>query len=62
MDSVLAIGPKVHGFKPGRDNGFLKATKICSTPYFRVEVKPQATCCKHFMAVKDLYKYERNIS
>jgi hypothetical protein len=28
MVSVLAIGPKVRGFKPGRGDGFLRAIKI----------------------------------
>jgi hypothetical protein len=32
--SVLAVGNKVLGFKPGRDNGFLMAIKICSTSSF----------------------------
>jgi hypothetical protein len=33
MVSVLAIGPKVGGFKPGRGDEFLKAIKIRSTPF-----------------------------
>jgi hypothetical protein len=40
MVSVLAIGPKVRGFKPNHDDGFLRATKICNTPSFGGEVKP----------------------
>jgi hypothetical protein len=32
MVSLLAIGPKVHGFKPGQGDGFLRVIKICSTP------------------------------
>jgi hypothetical protein len=36
--SVLAIGSKVRGYKLGRDDGFLGAIKIPSTPSFRVEV------------------------
>jgi hypothetical protein len=31
MVSVLAIGTKVSVFKPGRDDGFLRATKIGRT-------------------------------
>jgi hypothetical protein len=31
MASVLAIGTKVRGFKPGRGNVFLRAIKIRST-------------------------------
>jgi hypothetical protein len=42
--SVLATGPKVHGFKPGRGNGFIRAIKIRSTPYFVCEVKQEVPC------------------
>jgi hypothetical protein len=31
--SVLAIGPKRRGFKPGQGDGFLMAIKIRSTTY-----------------------------
>jgi hypothetical protein len=34
MVSVLATGPKGCGFKPGRGNEFLRATKIGSTTSF----------------------------
>jgi hypothetical protein len=30
--SVLATGPKVIGFKPGRGDGFSRAMKILNTP------------------------------
>jgi hypothetical protein len=33
--SVIAIEPKVRGFKPGRGNGYLRAIKIRSTPSSR---------------------------
>jgi hypothetical protein len=36
--SVLAIGPKVRGFKPGRGDGFLRAIKIRSMTSFKVGV------------------------
>jgi hypothetical protein len=36
--SVLAIGPKVRGFKPAEDDGFLRAIKIRSTICFEEEV------------------------
>jgi hypothetical protein len=39
MVSVLATGPKVHGFKPGHGNVFLRVIKIHSTPSFRGQVK-----------------------
>jgi hypothetical protein len=38
MVSVLAIRPKVGGFKPGRGDGFLRVITIRSTPSFRGEV------------------------
>jgi hypothetical protein len=46
MASVLAIGLKVHGFKPGQCDGYLRAIKIRSTPSFTEEVKPEAPCRK----------------
>jgi hypothetical protein len=46
MVSVLAIGPKVRGLKPGRGDEFLRAIKIRSTPSFGVEVKLSAKCHK----------------
>jgi hypothetical protein len=38
--SVLAIGSKVRGFKPIREQWILRAIKIRSTPSFEEEVKP----------------------
>jgi hypothetical protein len=38
--SVLAAGPKVCGFMPGRGDGFLRAIKIRSTPSIGEDVKP----------------------
>jgi hypothetical protein len=52
MVSVLAIGPKVRGFKPGRDDEFSRAIKIRSTPSFGWEVKPPAPCRKILRHVK----------
>jgi hypothetical protein len=46
MVNLLAIRPKVRGFKPGRGNIFLKAIESRSTPSFRGEVKPEAPCRK----------------
>jgi hypothetical protein len=34
MVNMLAIGPKVRGFKPGRGEAFLRTIKIRSTPSF----------------------------
>jgi hypothetical protein len=44
--SVLAVGPKVRGFKPTRGDGFLRAIEIRSTLFFEGEVKPSAPCRK----------------
>jgi hypothetical protein len=51
--SVLATGPNVHGFKPGRGDGFLRMIKICSTPSFGLDVKPQIPCRNILRHVKD---------
>jgi hypothetical protein len=40
MVSVLVIGPKVRGFKPGRGDGFLRAIKIRRNFSSGGEVKP----------------------
>jgi hypothetical protein len=56
MVSVLATGPKVHGFEPGQGNGFLRTIKIRSTPSFGWEVKPEIPCRKILLQVKDLLK------
>jgi hypothetical protein len=39
--SVLATGPKGHGFESGQGDGFLRAMKVCSTPSFGWEVKSE---------------------
>jgi hypothetical protein len=54
--SVLAIGPKIRGFKPGRCDGFLRAIKICSTSSFGGEARPSALC-RH---VRDPFKGRRD--
>jgi hypothetical protein len=38
MVSVLAIGPKARGFKPGRGVGFLRAIKVLCTISFGGEL------------------------
>jgi hypothetical protein len=58
--SVLAIGPKDRGLKPGRGDGFLRATKIRSTPSFGWEVKPEVACRKILRHVKDPLGYFRH--
>jgi hypothetical protein len=37
--SVLATGPKDYWFEPGQGEGFLRATKILSTPSSRMGSK-----------------------
>jgi hypothetical protein len=51
--SVLAIGPNVRAFKLGRGGGFLRAMKIRSTPLIGAEVKPEASCRKILLYVKN---------
>jgi hypothetical protein len=46
MVSVLAIGPKVRGFKRGRGGMLLRAVKILCTPSFVGEVKREVPCRK----------------
>jgi hypothetical protein len=41
MVSVLAIRPKVRGFKPDRGDGFLRAIQILSKTSFGRKVKPE---------------------
>jgi hypothetical protein len=44
MVSVLEMGRKIRGLKPGRGDGFLRAIKILSTLSFGGEVKPEVPC------------------
>jgi hypothetical protein len=46
MVSVLAIRPKVHGFKPSGGCGFLIAIKVRSILSIRGDVKLEAPCWK----------------
>jgi hypothetical protein len=58
MVSVLAIGSKVLGFKPGGGDGFSRAIKIRITPSFGGEVKLSAPCSRILRHVKRTSKYE----
>jgi hypothetical protein len=58
MVSVIATGPKGRGFKPGRDDGLLRAIKIRSTSSFGWEVKPEVPCRKTLRHVKDSLAYQ----
>jgi hypothetical protein len=53
--SEVATGYKGRGFKPGRGGGFLRAIKICNTPSFGWEVKPEVPC-KILRHVNELLK------
>jgi hypothetical protein len=52
---VLAIGPKVRGFKPGLGNGFLRAIKTRSTSSVGGEIKPSDPC-KILPNVKEIFE------
>jgi hypothetical protein len=54
--SVHATGPKGCGFKPGQENGFLRAIKSAAHLPFRQEVKLEVPCHKILWHVKELLK------
>jgi hypothetical protein len=60
MLSVLATGPKVHGFKSG--DGFLRVIKIRSIPSLGREVKPYATSLEFTACKKSLTGINKNTS
>jgi hypothetical protein len=62
MVSVLAIGRKVRGVKPGRRRWIFKGDKTRSTTSFEKEAKPSAPCRTILRRVKDPYKHERDTS
>jgi hypothetical protein len=51
--NVLAIGPKVCGFKPGRERWLFKDDKVHSTTSLEGEVKPSVPCSKILRHVKN---------
>jgi hypothetical protein len=55
---VLAIGPKVRGFKPAESDGFLRAIEIRSTTFFGGELKPLAPYHKILWHIKDPLRYD----
>jgi hypothetical protein len=57
---VLAIGPKVHRFKPGRGDGFLMAIKIRSTPSFGGELVHRLPASRFYDMVKIPAEYYRD--
>jgi hypothetical protein len=58
---VLAVGPKVSGFKLSRGDGFLRVIILRSTHSFGGEVQPEAPYGKILQHVEEPYKYEINI-
>jgi hypothetical protein len=46
MASVLDIGSKARGVKPGRGDGYLRTTKSAERLPSEEEVKPEAPCYK----------------
>jgi hypothetical protein len=57
--SVLAIGPKVRGFKPGREMDFLTGIKIRRTSSFGGEVKTSVHAVRLHGMLKILSEYEQ---
>jgi hypothetical protein len=55
---VLAIGPKVRGFKPGRKRWIFKGYKIRSAISFGGEVKPSTPFRKILWHVKNPLNYD----
>jgi hypothetical protein len=61
MVSVLAIGLKRRGFKPGRDDGFIRAIKILNTPSFGGEMSCWLHVVRFYDMLNNSRKYERDI-
>jgi hypothetical protein len=59
---VLAIGPKVRGFKPVRRQWTFKSDKNPYHDFFGGEVKPSAPYPRILRHVKNLAEYERDTS
>jgi hypothetical protein len=59
MFIVLAIGPKVCGFKSSIERCIFKVDTIYRTTSFRGEVKLLASCRKILWHVKDPLRYDR---
>jgi hypothetical protein len=59
---VLAVEPKIVGFKPGRGQWSFKGGKKRSTTSFGGEVKPPVSCRKTLRHVNGPYVYERDVS
>jgi hypothetical protein len=57
--SMLAIGSKVHGFRPGRGRWVFKCDEIRNTLSLGRVVEPSVPC-KILQLVKKVSKYERD--
>jgi hypothetical protein len=53
MGSVLAIRPKIRGFKPGQSDEFIRTIKSAARLSSEGEVKLSAPCLKILRRVKD---------
>jgi hypothetical protein len=56
MGSVLATGPKVRRFNPGRGRLISKGNKIPQYAFLRRGIKPSAPCLKILRHVKNPFE------
>jgi hypothetical protein len=61
MVSVLAIGPKFRGLKPGRGDRILRAIKIRNTPSFGGQLKPPSPSRKLLRHVENHFEVRTKI-
>jgi hypothetical protein len=59
--AYLPLDPRFAGSNPTKDNGFLRAIKIHSIPFFRGEVKPSAHVVRLYGMLKNPSKCEQKI-
>jgi hypothetical protein len=62
MFILLAIGPKVRGFKPGRGRWVFKGDTNPQHVFLRKGIKPSVPCRKILRHVKDRFRCERDNS
>jgi hypothetical protein len=56
---VFAIGPKVRGLKPGKDDGFLRAIEIRNTTLFGGKQSRRSNVVRFYSLLKIPTKYEK---
>jgi hypothetical protein len=56
MVSVFSLHPRLAGSNLAEGDGFLRATKICSTPSFGGKINPLARCRKILRRVKEPFE------